>query len=144
MIYKIILIFHLIGFMLVAGSIVFSFLGFRKVLRSKHPASNDEFKNINSYRNLVFGIGMALQILSGIILIVIVNGYTTQVWFKVKVVCILLLIINSIVFGSPIFRKFNSDRIENTLALYHRLRFFYLLQFFILAAIITVSIFKFD
>jgi uncharacterized membrane protein SirB2 len=65
----------------------------------------DRIRGISAFQGIkkfqvVGGLGMLLLILSGIIMLSLYNGaFHDQLWFQIKMVCILLIIVNGIIFG---------------------------------------------
>lgn len=143
MIYKLALVFHLIALILLAGSTFFSFLSFKKISKSKDHHDNLLSNTIN-IANIGFGLGLALFLLSGVTFIVMASGYTSQIWFKVKMAAVLFIIINNRAFGWPAMKQIvKSPNNEISPTLFRRLNSYFYIQFFILATVLVLSVFKF-
>lgn len=144
MIYKLTLVFHLIALVLLAGSTLFSFLGFKMMSNSKDYNHNFLSSTIK-IANLGFGLGAALFLLSGITFIIMASGYTSQIWFKVKMAAILCIIINNRAFGWPAMKQIvKSPDNDVSPTIFQRLTTYYYIQFFILVTILVLSVFKFN
>lgn len=144
MIYKLALVFHLIALILLAGSTFFSFISFKKISKSKDHYDNLLSNTIN-IANLGFGLGLALFLLSGVTFIVMASGYTSQIWFKVKMAAVLFIIINNRAFGWPAMKQIvKSSHNDISPRISQRLTTYYYIQFFILVTILVLSAFKFN
>jgi hypothetical protein len=143
MIYKLALLIHLTALILLAGSTLFSFLNFRKILKSAYQ--RESFIINIGIANLGFGLGLALFIISGVTFIALAGGYTSQIWFKIKMAAVLIIIANNLVFGRPAMKQAvkNPDTIIGAITL-QRLHTYYYVQFFMLACILVLSSFKFN
>ncbi|MEP6737869.1 MAG: hypothetical protein ABJA70_20255 [Chryseolinea sp.] len=142
MIYKFAIVIHLLGLILLAGSTLFSFIGFQKII--KHASGESLLVGITmSIAKIGFGIGIACLILSGVTMIVLANGYASQLWFKLKLGVVILIVVNNLGVGRPAMAKLvnYSKDIDRRVGL--KFRWFYSLQCLLMIVIIVLSVFRF-
>ncbi|HEY9261970.1 hypothetical protein [Chitinophaga sp.] len=141
---------HLIGFLLFAGSTIADFIGIRQFWKqyaldaSKAPAVLQAM----SFFPVVTRVGIGVIILSGIGIMFMTNGvFGEQLWFRIKFGLVLLVIANALLVGLRQQKKIKlaltSDTAipENVKASLNR---FYLTQVAFIFIIILLSVFKFN
>jgi len=146
---NIFLIAHLSGLALMAGTTVadtVTFNTFSKSFRKDGMPSLTLLALMDKFSALL-GIGAALLIISGTGMMIITHGaFAHQIWFKVKLVLILTLILNGFLVGARQKSKLTKnldakERAENAIG---KIKLFFLVQMGIFLTIILLSIFKFN
>jgi len=139
---------------MMAGATLVGFVNYRtfwnlfhqeKVQATGVLAASARFSRLN-------GIGAALLIVTGAAMIALTQGaFASQLWFRIKIVFVILLIINGGFWGRRLdtkLAKITSARVpvwdEQALRLEGQLRVFYLMQFAIFLVIIFLSAYKFN
>jgi hypothetical protein len=143
------LIAHLTGLALMAGTTVadtVTFNTFSKGFQKEGKPSVNLLALMDKFSALL-GIGAALLIISGTGLMTITHGaFAHQIWFKIKLVLILTLILNGFLVGGRQKSKLKkqldtSEQAKNTIK---SIKLFYLAQMGLFLTIILLSIFKFN
>jgi uncharacterized membrane protein len=103
---------------------------------------------------IVARIGGALLVLSGIAMMTVMHGaYGTQIWMRVKIGLVVLIIVNMLVFGrrnaTRLFKLVNDERngTDRTIELERvksTTRLFHFTQLLFFLVIFTLSVFKFN
>ena len=148
------LMLHLTALVLLAGTTLVDFVNFQafwKLYEHQKEQASGILTASAKYSRLT-GIGAALLIITGTCMLVLTHGvYARQVWFRIKIVLVLLLIVNSIFNGARVgmqLRKtFNANppgMATQISGLKYRLQTFYFLQLSILLIIILLSAYKFN
>lgn len=144
------LVIHLSGFTLMAGTTTVSFLAFRNFSKSAN-----EFKDAaNFYVKKIFGLsillllGGILMVSSGVGLLMITHAYG-QLWFLVKMGLVLALIVNGFLFGSRQEHQIKlilnaaggqtDARLQRPVA---NLRIFFAIQLFLQLLIVVLAVVK--
>jgi len=146
---NIFLIAHLTGLALMAGTTVadtVTFNTFSKSLQKNGTPALNLLALMDKFSALL-GIGAALLIISGTGMMIITHGaFAHQIWFKIKLVLILALILNGFVVGGRQKSKLKKhlDAGEQAETTIRNIRLFYLLQMGFFLTIILLSIFKFN
>ena len=151
---QILLVVHLSGLALMAGTTVVDTVTFRffsKSLEKQRERSLSLLALMGKLEALL-GIGAALLILSGTGLLIITHGaFVHQIWFKIKLALILTLILNGFIVGGrqksklktgingtgPTFDIQTNQAIRN-------IKMFYMAQMGLFLTIIFLSVFKYN
>lgn len=144
------IVLHLIGFLLFAGSTIADFIGIRQFWKqyaldaSKAPAVLQAM----SFFPLVMRIGIGVIILSGIGIMFMTSGvFGEQIWFRIKFGLVLLVIANTLLVGQRQRSKLKKALIADTSApesVKRNLNRFHLTQIVCIFIIILLSVFKFN
>lgn len=146
---NIFLIAHLTGLALMAGTTVadtVTFNTFSKSLQIDGKPSLTLLALMDKFSALL-GIGAALLIISGTGMMIITHGaFAHQIWFRIKLVLILALILNGFVVGGRQKSKLKKylDAGEQPETAIRNIKLFYLSQMGLFLTIILLSIFKFN
>jgi len=128
------LVLHITGFTIMAGTILADFAISRrldKYILSDRPKAITILETTAGLGRLI-GIGAALLILTGIGMVIIYKGTIAQMlWFKIKMVLVLLVILNG---------PRSNDRISTLKA---RLTIFHSLELLLIFIIFVLSILRF-
>ena|ERR1700743_1514371 len=151
---QIFLIIHLTGLTLTAGTTVAEYITFNAFSKLFGKERERSFSLLELMKKLsgLLGLGIALLILSGIGLLIITNGvFMHQLWFRIKLLLILILILNGFLVGSRQESKLKKGIDENSALANEQvtkamrnLRIFYRVQMGILFIIIVLAVFKFN
>ena len=148
------IILHLVGLTLMAGTTVAEYITFNtfsKLFDKNRERSLSLLELLKKLSGLL-GIGAALLILSGIGPLIITNGvFIHQLWFRIKLLLIGILILNGFLVGSRQESKLKTGINETgehgneqiTKAM-RNLRIFYRVQMGIFFIIIVLAVFKFS
>jgi hypothetical protein len=153
-IFPTLLTLHLIAFILMAGTTFIDFVNYRtfwKLVNSQREQALGILATTTNYSRLA-GIGAALLIATGMGMVAFLQGIPeTQLWFRIKMIFVLLLVINSIFNGRRLdikLRKaFKADSdvgTDQVLRLKGKLQMFYLMQLFFVLIIIFLTTHKFS
>jgi uncharacterized membrane protein len=148
------LMLHLIALILLAGTTLIDFINnrtFWKLYENQQERASTILEASAKYARLT-GIGAALLIVTGICMIALNHGWPArQLWFRIKMILVLLLIVNTIFNGRRLgiqLRKItngNSPGVAGQAAkLKDKLQTFYLIQLGIFLIIIFLSAYKFN
>jgi hypothetical protein len=151
---QLLLVIHLCGLALMAGTTVTAFVTFRtfiKRLKKEGEGVTGLLKLLTTLAPIK-GIGGILLILSGIGLTLITRGVFLQMlWLQLKLFLILLLPLNEILIGNRQLKKLNTAFIKNgadnttvikTIA--PPMAIFYTVQLILFWGIIVLAVFKFN
>lgn len=153
-IFPTLLTLHLVAFILMAGTTFIDFVNYRTfwrlVTRQREQASGILAATTNYSR--LTGIGAALLIATGIGMVTVLHGIPeTQLWFRIKMIFVLLLVINSIFNGRRLdiklrkaFRMSSEAVTDQVLNLKSKLQTYYLMQLGIFLIIIILTTYKFN
>lgn len=143
-------VLHLIGFLLFAGSTIADFIGFRQFWKqyaldtTKAPAVLQAM----SFFPVIIRIGIGVIILSGVGIMFMTNGvFGEQLWFRIKFGLVLLVIANALLVGLRQQKKLKQALITDTAIpekMKGNLNRFYLTQVACIFIIILLSVFKFN
>ncbi|HEY1869923.1 MAG TPA: hypothetical protein VGG71_02640 [Chitinophagaceae bacterium] len=151
---QIFLLLHLSGFALLAGTVLTNYL--ISVQCWKYIETNKQKAlTINSsilILNRVTAIGGIITVLSGIIMVIILHGTVfSQLWFRIKMVVLVLIIMNSVTVARRQSLKLNTflagqNEIQalDPAAIKLNLSRYYMMQFMLLLTILVLSVFKFN
>lgn len=153
-IFPTLLTLHLIAFILLAGTTFLDFLNYRTfwklVNRQKEQASGVLAATTNYSR--LTGIGAALLIVTGLSMVALMDGFPSeQLWFRIKMILVLLLVINYVFNGRRLgiklrkaFKEDSEAETDQVLRLKGKLQTFYLVQLFFVLIIILLTTHKFN
>lgn len=150
---QLLLVMHLAGLVLMAGTTVTDFIVFRtfKSLYKSKGVASEGLLQLMSGLGVILLVGGILLVLSGIGLMSITGGvYLHQLWFKLKLLLILLLPINGMLVGSPQMKKLRNllyDPVMETALtiakpIMTKLNMYHTFQSMVFLAIIVLAIFK--
>lgn len=147
------LVLHITGFTMMAGTILADFAISRrlnKYILSDKAKAVTILETTAGFGRLI-GIGAALLVLTGVGMVIIFKGVVAQMlWFKIKMVLVLLIILN----GTLVLRR-GSNRLKSLLqpddprhnsrisSLKDRLSAFHGLELLLFLIIFVLSIFRF-
>ena len=154
--YQIALVTHITGLTIMAGSTlvayVLSIQFWTQYARDKSKAM--AIHEAGSKFPLLFGIGIILLILSGVIMMAITHGaFGEQLWFRIKFGLIVTIILNGLAVGRRQGLKLTKALSEETtgagnteklLKIKSNLRWFHMSQMIFFLTIFTLSVFKFN
>jgi hypothetical protein len=153
-IYNAALVLHIVGIIAMAGTTLIDYLGFQQYWKLVSvPGKSDVMKGMLSGFQRVMGIGMLVILLSGVLMMLYVHTvYGPQVWFRIKIGILLLVITNVLLVRRRLVSKLwrlSSPEKETAVTgetgkLKSRLRLFHLVQMGFFIVIFILSIFKFN
>lgn len=149
---QLLLVMHLCGLTLMAGTTVTAFVTFRAFIkRLKKGEEVTGLLKLLTTLAPVKGIGGILLILSGVGLMLITRGVFLQMlWLQLKLFLILLLPLNEILIGNRQLKKLNRAFIENSTdktvikTIVPSMTVFYTVQLILFWGIIVLAVFKFN
>jgi uncharacterized membrane protein SirB2 len=151
---QILLVVHLSGLALMAGTTVVDTVTFRFFSKSfeKQRERSITLLALMGKLEALLGIGAALLILSGTGLLIITHGaFAHQIWFKIKLALILTLILNGFIIGGRQKSKLKASINKNsptfdvqTKQAIRLIKIFYLAQMGLFLTIIFLSVFKYN
>jgi uncharacterized membrane protein SirB2 len=141
------LLAHIIGLTLAAGTTVISFLVNRRFWKFY---DTDKVKAVTMMElgtrfPRIIGIGIGLLLVSGIYIMYLTKGaFAGQLWFRIKIVLVLVVIANSFV-GKALAKRVKATMAaEGSIGGFHgKITAFYLVQLFLFLAIFVLGTFKF-
>jgi uncharacterized membrane protein len=149
------LVFHIIGMAIVGGSTLVAFVVQNQFWKQYEQDTGKGIAVMVAAAKVprITMIGLSLLILSGMSMMIITHGaFGAQLWFKVKMIVLLIIIINALILrnnGVMLKRLVTEDingremNPELTSAKW-RIRIFYLIQLSLIVTIFVLSIFKFN
>lgn len=144
------LVLHLTGLALMAGTTAVEYMTFRILTRSFTTERERSHGLLGLMKKLgiLLGTGAALLILSGAGLLLITHGaFFRQTWFDIKLLVVLALILNGFMFGTrqevKLKKSMDVDGVQSITAI-RNLKLFYLVQMGLFFTIILLSVFKFN
>lgn len=151
---QVLLIMHLSGLTLMAGTTVAAFVTFRAFKNRYHSKMEGSSGLLKLLTNLapIKGIGGILLILSGTGLMYLTGGvFLHMLWLQLKLSLILLLPLNEILIGNKQLKRLETAFFENKpegstvikMAI-PRISTFYTVQLLLFLAIIALAVFKFN
>lgn len=148
--YQSLVVLHLIGFLLFAGSTIADFIGIRQFWKqyaldtTKAPAVLQAM----SFFPIIMRIGIGIIIISGIGIMFMTSGvYGEQIWFRIKFGLVLLVIANTLFVGLRQRAKLKKALVADTgipEKVKGNLHLFHLTQVVCIFIIILLSVFKFN
>ncbi|MEH6308043.1 hypothetical protein RYH73_20470 [Olivibacter sp. CPCC 100613] len=153
-IFPALLTLHLIAFILMVGTTLIDFINYRtfwRLVNSQKEQAAGILAAAKNYSRLT-GIGAALLIATGTGMAAPLHAFLgTQLWFKLKMILVLLLVINSIFIGRrlgvklrKIFGTDSHDAIDQVLNLKYKLQTYYLVQLGFFLMIVLLTTYKFS
>lgn len=151
---QILLVMHLSGLVLMAGTTVTELVAFRlfiRLFKTKGEASVDLLRLQSGFGTLLLAGGVLL-VLSGIGLMLISEGvFWHQLWLQIKLGLILVLPLNGLLVGSPqmktLSNSLSTEEVSMRLPInpiLTKLNRFHTVQTLVFLAIIILAVFKFD
>ena len=151
---RILLAFHLTGLTIMAGTTIIDFFTFKTFFRL---IDHNDSKALNllplmsGYGSFVRA-GAAILILTGAGMFLIMRGiWWDQLWFKIKIALVLLLVLNGMLVGNKQGTRLRSmalegfpDFIQHSVHIRANLDRFYITQLLLFFLIIFVSAIKFE
>jgi hypothetical protein len=147
------LVLHIAGIVLLGGTTLTNYIISRQFWSCITTDRNRAIV-INS-TTMIFerltGIGGMLTVLTGISMVVILHGVVdAQLWFRVKMILVLLIILNALLFARPQNRRLkrllstNNEGNNELMSVKSRMDLYYTVQLVMLFSIFILSVFKFD
>ena len=152
-IYHTLLLLHLVGLTLFAGTTIADFLTFRQFQKQYDADKTKSLALLSAMSSLQIAmrIGIAVIILAGIGLMAMTHGlFGEQLWFRIKFALVLLVILNSILMGNrqriKLKKTFetNGNDTATVTGIQIKLSRFYYIQLASLFLIVLLSVFKFN
>ncbi|HWV68310.1 hypothetical protein [Chitinophaga sp.] len=148
------LMLHLLALILMAGTTFIDFINYRmfwKLFNHRKEQAAGILSASAKFPRLI-GIGAGFLIITGVGMIAVTHGvWAQQIWFRIKMILVLLLILNGIFNGNRLSAKLRAvisgnvpDLAQRLLNLKGKLLAFHLLQFAFLLLIIFLSAYKFN
>jgi len=149
------LVFHLAGLALIAGSTVVDFIMTTQFWKTYSQNTHEALIMQKSARlfPVVARVGIALLVLSGIAMMTVMHGaYGQQVWMRIKIGLVVLVILNVLIVGrrngvklfNLLSEDSTGDREHKLEKVKSRIRLFHISQLVLFVIIITLSTFKFN
>lgn len=110
MLYNTSLWFHITGISLMAGVTVVDFIFTKRfwTLYAKNPQQGILVKQMTNRLPLLVMTGIVLILLSGVGMMAATNGvFDTMLWFRIKIILVLFVILNSIINGRRLGGQLN-------------------------------------
>lgn len=148
------LMLHLLALILMAGTTLIDFINYQmfwKLFNHRRDQADGILSATAKFPKLI-GIGAGFLIITGVGMIAMTHGvWAQQLWFRIKIIFVLLLILNAVFNGNRLSAKLRAviggngpDLPQQVLTLKGKLQIFYLLQFGLLVMIIFLSAYKFN
>jgi uncharacterized membrane protein len=156
MLYNTSLWFHITGICLMAGVTVVDFILTKKFwsVYAKNPQQGILVKQMTNRLPLLIIAGIVLILLSGVGIMAATNGvFDTMLWFRIKMVLVLFVILNSVINGRRLGGQLNrllasgiaqSPNEQPLSRLRKGLNVFYISQLILFFIIFFLSTFKFN
>nr|WP_262494046.1 DUF2214 family protein [Mucilaginibacter gossypiicola] len=145
---------HLSGLTLMAGTDIVEFVAFRNILKNYQTNKDAAVHQIGilSKLSVLLLIGGILLVLSGTgFLIITHNAFGSQLWFKIKIIFVLGLVLNGILMGQKSENRLKqslmtgniakTQQTEDAIRAMIRFHFIQLCIFFI---VVLMAVFKFN
>ncbi|AYL96798.1 DUF2214 family protein [Mucilaginibacter celer] len=149
-----ILVLHLSGLVIMAGTTIVDFTTFKTFWKhfDESPGKSKDILVTTSMSSRLIGIGAALLVITGIGMMALTNGvFGEQLWFRIKIAIVVVLLLNDILFGRRQAEKLrkiiNADSAyltETVNQIRTRLNIFFALQLLLFFSIVFLSVFKFN
>ncbi|WPV00592.1 hypothetical protein SNE26_02280 [Mucilaginibacter sp. cycad4] len=148
------LILHLTGLTIMAGTTIVDFTIF-KTFWKHFDEDTEKLKGIltgTSKSSRLIGIGAALLVITGIGMMALTHGvFGEQLWFRIKIGIVVMLILNGIFFGRrqgeklrTIINKDSARLTEQVDRIKTNLNIFFAVQLVLFFSIVFLSVFKFS
>lgn len=148
-IFQVLLALHISGLVIMAGTTFIDYITFRTFAELKKDKAA-LLPLMSKYGAFVRG-GAVILICSGIGMLLCTGVLYDQIWFKIKMTLVVILILNGVFVGNPTGVKFRemivdhgSDLMLQTANVRSKLNRFYISQLVLFAIIILVSVTKVD
>ncbi|GAA0564457.1 hypothetical protein [Chitinophaga japonensis] len=152
--YLLSLLVHITGLTLLGGTVLIGYMMERRFWKLYGPDRSKALvvHDLGAKLGPIAAIGGALLILSGILLVMQTKGaFAEQLWFRVKMMLVLVLIVMSAVTGrqrkktSAVITADTTEKSTATLARLERnITVYYLVQLAVVLAIFVLGVFKFN
>lgn len=150
--YLLTVLVHIIGLTMVAGTTLICFIANRRFwkLYPDHSQQALGIAALTKRFSVIIGIGMLLLIVSGVMLMVQTNGtYAEQLWFRIKMMLVLLSIANAII-GRSLDKRVTialaetqgSSLSARAITLRSRVQLFFIVQLVIFFFIFALGVLK--
>jgi hypothetical protein len=146
------LVLHIAGFTTMTGTVAVDttiYGRLRKYLVADKGKALTMLESSASFPALI-GISAALIIISGIGMVSVIPAFAGMLWFRVKMILVLGLILNGAISGRRLVTRLKHLLLENTEesnqgidALKRRMNLLYVTQLVLILAIFILSVFKF-
>jgi len=146
------LVLHIIGFTMMAGNVLADFSIYRRL--NKYLIA-DKQKAVTILEGpaklpVFIGVGAVLLILTGVGMVSIFReSVTSMLWFRVKMILVLLVVLNGIVLARPGAIRLRATLLQNAVqdnrrieGLGRNLRNIYILQLILFLSIFILSVFR--
>jgi hypothetical protein len=148
---QLLLVLHITGFVTLAGIVVADTAIYGRLRKLLIADKNRAFTMLDSSASfgIIIRISALVVIATGIGMVSLVPGFSGMLWFKIKMVLVLCIIINGAVVGQRLINRLksrlNTSVINNVEieALKSRISLMYTVQLLLFVAVFTLSIFKF-
>ncbi|MEV4884091.1 hypothetical protein MRBLMN1_002603 [Chitinophaga ginsengisegetis] len=153
-IFHFLLMVHLIALILMVGTTLIDFINYQTFWRLFGRQNERAIGILTATAKFpkLIGIGAGLLVVTGAGMIIFTHGLMAQqLWFRIKIVFVLLLVGNNIFYGARLGIKLRKaigsnahDLIVRVLNLKDKLRTFHIVQLCIILIIIFLSVYKFN
>lgn len=148
------LVLHLTGLTIMAGTTIIDFTIF-KTFWKYFDEDMEKSKGVlvgTSKSSRLIGIGAALLVITGIGMMALTHGvFGEQLWFRIKIGIVLILMLNGIIFGRrqgeklrAIINKDGAYLTEQVNRIKTNLNIFFAIQLALFFSIVFLSVFKFN
>ncbi len=150
---QICLVLHITGIVLLGGTTLLNYIISRQFWSSVEADRNRAIVINSTTVNFgkITGVGGVLTILTGIAMVAILHGAVdSQLWFRIKMILVLLIILNSLLFARPQLLKLKriltaGNKVNNELSsVKSKMDLYYALQLVMFFTIFVLSVFRFD
>ena len=137
---------------ILAGTTFADYFTFRQMLKYlRQDAQKAIAVNTATARfSMLMGLGLALLILSGVLMVSVYgHAFTTQVWFRVKMGIVLLILLNGVLIARPSMTKLRKllplgENGKEVSALQKKISIFHITQFLLFVLVFVLSVFRFS
>lgn len=150
------MLLHIVGIVIMAGTTFADYFTFRQLLRYlRQDAQKAVAVNIATAKfSQLMSLGMLLLIFSGVLMVSVYgHAFTTQIWFRIKMGIVLLILLNGILIARPSMLKLqkllpsvadNSEAAGRIEVLKKRISVFHVTQLLLFVIVFTLSAFRFS
>jgi hypothetical protein len=150
---QICLVLHITGIVLLGGTTLMNYIISRQfwscIETNKNKAIVIHSTTLTFER--ITGIGGVLTILTGVAMVAILHGVIdSQLWFRIKMILVLLIILNALLFARPQNTKLKrilttgSKTSSELSSVKLKMDLYYAIQLIMLFTIFVLSVFRFD
>jgi hypothetical protein len=148
---QLLLVLHITGFATMAGTVAADITIYRRLSKYLVADQGRALTMLDSSASfpVLIGISAAIILLTGFGMVSIIPAFTGMVWFRIKMVLVLCIIINGAIVGRRLGNKLKgllNSSITNNVEigmLKNRMSIMYLVQVLLFLAVFTLSVFKF-